>query len=160
MAVPYAHAHGRGALTAGLLAAALPFGGVVGALIVGRALPLEAAERLMLPMALLTPLLLAVTAVDPRPAVVGPLWVLAGVMSSVTLTANRVFVANVPREMRGRAFGIAVAGLMGSQGLGAVLAGLLAQHVGPARAVADIALPEFALVVIVSIDCGLQAGTR
>jgi diguanylate cyclase (GGDEF)-like protein len=151
VAVPYSRAHGRGAFTAGLLAAALPFGGVVGAFVVGRLLPLRLTEPLMLPMALLTPLILAVTATNPRPELAGPLWVAAGFMSSMSLTANRVFVAYVAREVRGRAFGIAVAGLMGAQGLGAVFAGLLAQHVGPARAVADIALPVFALMVIVSL---------
>jgi diguanylate cyclase (GGDEF)-like protein len=151
LAVPYSRAHGHGAVTAGLLAAALPFGGVLGALVVGRVLPLSAAEPLMLPMALLTPIILAVTATDPPPELAGPLWVLAGLMSAMTLTANRVFVANVAREVRGRAFGIAVAGLMGAQGVGAVVAGLLAQHVGPARAIADMALPVFALVVMVSL---------
>jgi diguanylate cyclase (GGDEF)-like protein len=156
VAVPYARSHGHGALTAGLLASALPFGGVLGALLVGRVLPLEAAEPLMLPMALATPLLLGVTAADPRPELVAPLWVLAGVMSSMMLTANRVFVANVAREVRGRAFGIAVAGLMGAQGIGALVAGLLAQHVGPALAVADMALPVFALVVIVSLTAAFR----
>lgn len=156
IAVPYARGHGQGALTAGLLAAALPFGGVVGAFVLARVLPLRAAEPLMLPMALLTPLILALTAADPRPELVGPLWIVAGVMSSMMLTANRVFVVNVPREMRGRAFGIAVAGLMGAQGLGALLAGLLAQHVGPALAVADMALPVFALVVIVSLTSAFR----
>jgi diguanylate cyclase (GGDEF)-like protein len=151
LAVPYSRAHGHGAMTAGLLAAALPFGGVLGALVVGRVLPLSAAEPLMLPMALLTPVILAVTATDPPPELAGPLWVLAGLMSAMTLTANRVFVASVARELRGRAFGIAVAGLMGAQGLGAVVAGLLAQHVGPATAIADMALPVFAVVVIMSL---------
>jgi diguanylate cyclase (GGDEF)-like protein len=151
VAVPYSRAHGHGATTAGLLAAALPFGGVLGALIVGRVLPLRLAEPLMLPMALLTPVILTVTATDPRPEFAGPLWVAAGVMSAMSLTANRVFVANVAREVRGRAFGIAVAGLMGAQGLGAVVAGLLAQHVGPARAIADMALPVFAAIVIMSL---------
>jgi predicted MFS family arabinose efflux permease len=150
IAVPYSRVHGHGALTAGMLAAALPFGGVVGALLVGRVLPLGAAEPLLLPMALLTPVLLAITVTDPRPVLAGLLWVAAGVMSSVVMTANRLFVANVPREVRGRAFGIAVAGMMGSQGLGAVVAGLLATHVGPARAVTDMALPIFALMVILS----------
>jgi diguanylate cyclase (GGDEF)-like protein len=156
VAVPYSRSHGRGALTAGLLAAALPFGGVVGAIVVGRMLPLRLAEPLMLPMALLTPVILAVTATDPRPSIAGPLWVAAGVMSAMSLTANRVFVASVAREVRGRAFGIAVAGLMGAQGLGALAAGLLAEHVGPARAVADIALPVFAVMVLVSLTSSFR----
>jgi diguanylate cyclase (GGDEF)-like protein len=156
VAVPYSRSHGRGALTAGLLAAALPFGGVVGAIVVGRMLPLRLAEPLMLPMALLTPVILAVTATDPRPSIAGPLWIAAGVMSAMSLTANRVFVANVAREVRGRAFGIAVAGLMAAQGLGALVAGLLAEHVGPARAVADIALPVFAVMVLVSLTSSFR----
>ena len=62
IAIPYAHAAGRGALTAGLLSAAVPLGMVVGALILGRAIRAETAERLMLPTALLAPATLAFTA--------------------------------------------------------------------------------------------------
>jgi diguanylate cyclase (GGDEF)-like protein len=150
VAVPYAHAHGRGAATAGLLSAAVPLGVVVGALVLGRVLSNATAERLMLPAALLAPAILALTAFDPGPRTVAVVWLCAGVMSAMTVTANRVFVVAVPREIRGRAFGVAAAGISGSQGIATLLIGLLANRVGPAHAVADVALPALALIVVFS----------
>jgi diguanylate cyclase (GGDEF)-like protein len=151
VAVPYAHAHGRGAVTAGLLSAAVPLGVVIGALVLGRMIPNDTAEHLMLPAALLAPTILAFTALDPGPGAAGVLWFVSGAMSAMTVTANRVFVVAVPREIRGRAFGIAGAGISGSQGIGTLLIGVLAGQVGPAHAVADIALPALALIVVFSV---------
>lgn len=151
VAIPYAHAHGHGALAAGLLSAAAPLGMVLGALLLGRVIRPETAEHLMLPTALLGPAILAFTALDPGPAAAGVLWFVAGAMSAMTVVANRVFVVAVPAELRGRAFGIAAAGISGSQGVGTLLVGLLTSHVGPAHAVADVALPAFALIVLFSI---------
>ncbi|HTW19094.1 MAG TPA: MFS transporter [Mycobacteriales bacterium] len=151
VAVPYAHADGHGAFAAGLLSAAAPLGMVIGTLLMGRAVRPEVAERLMLPTALLTPALLALTAANfAIPATLG-LWCVAGAASAMTVIANRVFVVAVPHELRGRAFGIAAAGISGSYGVGTLLAGLLTAHVGPAHAVADIALPAFALIVVFSV---------
>jgi diguanylate cyclase (GGDEF)-like protein len=150
-AVPYAIDHGDGSLAAGLLIASLPLGIVVGGLLLGRAVSLNAAERLMLPLALATPALLALTAFNPAPIGAGLLWFVTGVASAMTVTANRVFVVSVPREIRGRAFGIAVTGIAASQGIFSFLTGLIARYVGPAHAIADLALPTFALVVAFSV---------
>jgi diguanylate cyclase (GGDEF)-like protein len=151
VAVPYAHAHGNGALAAGLLSAAVPLGVVVGGLVLGRAIRPQVAEHLMLPTALLTPIILAFTALNPEPVTAGILWFLAGAMSAMTVVANRIFILAVPHDLRGRAFGVAAAGISGSQGVGTLLIGLLTSHVGPAHAVADVALPAFALIVVFSI---------
>jgi diguanylate cyclase (GGDEF)-like protein len=151
VAIPYAYAHGRGALTAGWLSAAIPLGVIVGALVFGRVVQPSRAERLMLPAALLTPTILAITGLDPTPAVAAGLWFVAGTMSAMTVTANRVFVISVPREVRGRAFGVAAAGIAGAQGIGTLLIGVLASRVGAGIAVSDIALPAFALVVVFSL---------
>src|SRR5581483_302913 len=140
VAVPYAQRHHEGSLAAGLLSAAVPLGVVIVALLMGRRpIPLEHAERALLPAALLTPLVLALSVFDPNPLVACTVWFVAGAASAVTLVANRLFVVAIPNDMRGRAFGIAAAGVSGAQGLGTLLVGLLATHVGPARAVTDIA---------------------
>jgi diguanylate cyclase (GGDEF)-like protein len=149
-AVPYAHAHGKGSATAGLLIASLPLGIIIGALVLGRLIPLATSERLMLPLSLIAPILLAFTAFNPAPAVAGVLWCLTGIASAMTVTANRVFVVAVPREVRGRAFGIAVTGIAASQGIYSLLTGLIAGFVGPAHAIADLALPTLALIVVFS----------
>jgi diguanylate cyclase (GGDEF)-like protein len=149
IAVPYAHRSGHGAFAAGVLTAAAPLGMVLGGVVVGRVFP-RYAERLMLPMAVSTPALLGLTAFDPPLGLTFFIWLCAGIASSMTLTANRVFVISVPRELRGRAFGIAAAGISGAQGIGTLAVGALAAHTTPGNAVADVALPALALIVIFS----------
>jgi diguanylate cyclase (GGDEF)-like protein len=75
----------------------------------------------------------------------------------MTVTANRVFVIAVPRDVRGRAFGIAAAGIAGAQGIGTLLIGGLAAKVGPAHAVADVSLPALALIVIATLAATFRA---
>src|SRR3954447_15066614 len=151
VAVPYAAHHGGGATTAGLLMSALPFGMVMGTIAVVRWRSPAAQERLMLPMSLAAPAVLALTAFDPVPAVAAVIWFIAGALSAMQVIANRVFVVGVAREVRGRAFGIAAAGIATAQGVGALLTGALAQHVGSAVAIADVALPVFAAVAVISV---------
>src|SRR3954454_1973898 len=81
------------------------------------------------PMALAMPAVLALTVFNPSPTVTGLIWVAAGLFSAMQVVANREFVGRVPRELRGRAFGIAAAGIAASQGIGALLCGIIAQHV-------------------------------
>ncbi|MDQ1684954.1 MAG: hypothetical protein QOC82_1691 [Frankiaceae bacterium] len=151
IAVPYAASHGGGPVDAGLLTAALPVGSVIGSLIVGRWIHPARAPRLILPMALTMPAVLALTAFNPPIFVAGLLWVVAGGLSAMQLIANRVFVTAVPRDVRGRAFGIAAAGIATAQGIGAVVCGAVAQHASPAIGVADVALPVFAAVCVISV---------
>src|SRR3954464_8495898 len=151
VAVPYAAHHGGGATTAGLLMSALPMGMVIGTIVVVRWRSPAAQERLMLPMSLAAPAVLALTAFDPAPAVAAVIWFVAGALSAMQVIANRVFVVGVAREVRGRAFGIAAAGIATAQGVGALLTGALAQHVGSAVAIADVALPVFAAVAVISV---------
>ncbi|HTR71111.1 MAG TPA: MFS transporter [Mycobacteriales bacterium] len=150
-AVPYAAGHGRGATTVGLLIASLPFGTVIGALALRQFCSLRASERLMLPMALLAPAVLAFTAFNPDPAIAAVIWFITGAAAAMTLTANRVFVVAVPRHMRGLAFGLAVTGIAASQGIYSLAAGLIAREVGPASAIADLALPTLAAIVVFSV---------
>jgi diguanylate cyclase (GGDEF)-like protein len=149
-AIPYASDHGGGATTAGLLIASLPLGVVVGALILGRLVSVQTSERLMMPLALIAPVILAGTVFDPNPAIAGLLWFLAGCATAMTVTANRVFMISLPREVRGRAFGIAVTGITTAQGVFSLLVGLVARYTSTAHAIADLALPTFALLVLFS----------
>jgi diguanylate cyclase (GGDEF)-like protein len=146
-AVPFATSHAAGSTTAGLLIASLPLGMVVGALVLGRLIPLATSERLMLPLALLAPATLGLTAFDSPPRLTGVIWFVSGLFAAMTVTANRVFMVSIRREVRGRAFGIAVTGIVVSQGLYSLLTGALATYFGPAHAVADLALPSLALIV-------------
>jgi MFS family permease len=151
VAVPYAREQGKGPVTAGLLTAALPAGVALGALVLGRSIDQHRAEELLPELALLTPLVLAATAFSPSPIVVGVIWFVAGALSAMTVVANRVFVASVRPEVRGRAFGLAAAGISTAQGIGTLTVGVLAQRLGPDHAVAVIALPAFAGLALVTI---------
>jgi MFS family permease len=64
------------------------------------------------------------------------LWALSGVGSAYQLAANAAFVAAVPPEGRGQAFGLAQSGILAGQGLGILLAGAAAQVLGPETVVA------------------------
>jgi diguanylate cyclase (GGDEF)-like protein len=151
VAVPYAEANGGGAVAAGLLTAALPLGLVVGSLTLARLVRPMQAQKYMLPLSLATPVLLALTAFDPGNVLAGILWFVAGATSAVQIIANRVFVASVVRQYRGRAFGIAAAGIATSQGLGALISGAIADRMTPAIGVADVALPVFAAICVLSV---------
>lgn len=132
-----------GTALVGVLLAANPVGTIVGAVLVGRLCPPALRERLMTPLvfASLVPLLLVWPAREalagtPLLVAVTVLLTLSGVGSSWSIPLNVIFVQSVPSAFRGRAFGVAVAGLSGAQGLGAVAAGGLAGALPPSAVVA------------------------
>ncbi len=152
-AVPYAKDHGGGALAAGFLTAALPFGMTLGALALGR-LTNDALEPILPALALLSPAALSLTALGPSPVGAGIIWLVAGILSAMTVAANRIFVSTVGSEVRGRAFGIASAGISTAQGLGSLMVGLLCRPLGPSGAIGALSLATFAGVAT------LTAGRR
>lgn len=148
IAVPYAHAHGQTALAAGALTGALPAGTAVGALGLGRLMSAEHAARTIRPLALGTPMILFLTALNPGIAVASFLWFVAGVASASTVIANRVFVVAVPASMRSRAFGLAAASITMGQGVGTLLVGALARVISPSAAVAAVSLLAFVALLL------------
>jgi len=128
----------------GLLLAANPAGATLGGVLVGRFCPPALRDRLLPPLVVLSVAALLLAGLvpvllgpgDPAFAVVLSLLFLAGIGSACSIPLNVAFVQAVPAAYRGRAFGVAVAGLSGVQGLGAVLAGLAAEQLLPSRVVA------------------------
>jgi MFS family permease len=133
------------AVSTGLVFAAGPFGTAVGAVLFGRIVPPGSQQRWMGP--------LAVTACGVlllfwlQLGLFGALLVIAasGACASYQLAANAAFVANVPSERRGQAFGLANGGMQVTQGLWIVLAG--------AAASSDALSPA----VVIAISGGLGA---
>jgi MFS family permease len=117
---------------------------VVGGLLVGRLCPPELRARLLGPLvglslggvllAGLVPLWLG--GGTAAFALVLALFFLAGVGGACSIPLNVAFVQAVPSAFRGRAFGVAVAGLSGAQGLGVLLAGAGAEVLAPSTVVA------------------------
>ena len=144
IAAPLTDDLGGGATELGVLLAANPLGVTIGGLVVARLLGTARSERLMpvLVALSLAPVLLAgLVAVAAGPGrgaytLVVALLFVAGLGASWSIPLNVSFVQAVPAAYRGRAFGVAVSGLYGVQGLGALGAGLAAERVPPGAVVA------------------------
>ena len=148
MAVPYAAAHGGGAIAAGVLTAAVPLGTMLGAVFVGRVLGQDRAERWIRPLAIGTAAAVALTAVNPPMPLAVLIWVVGGACSAMVITSAALVARLTPAGMRGRVFGLIGSGLAAMQGASALMVGWIAEYTGPAVAIADIALPMLGLVVI------------
>lgn len=136
LAVPYAATFGGGAVTAGLLLAAMPAGMVVGSLLFSRFVRPANRLHVMGWMSMLACLpLIGAGAHPPLWWVVG-LWALSGVGAAYQLAANTAFVAAVPPSGRGQAFGLAQSGILAGQGAGILIGGAAAQVLGPETVVA------------------------
>ena len=143
IAAPLVEQLGQGPAQVGILLGANPAGVTVGGLLIARALTQERRERLVPPLVALSlaPLLLAgLITVWSGPgtgayATVVVLLFVAGLGAAWSIPLNVAFVQSVPPAYRGRAFGVAVSGLYGVQGIGVLGAGALAEGLTPATVV-------------------------
>jgi hypothetical protein len=155
LAAPYAAQLGAGPLAVGLLMAADPAGGVLGAWLVTRFVPEWWRSRLLGGFAAGGGLALAACWAGPGVLVSALLWGASGVCSSACLVqAQTAFVRATPDELRGRAIGVAASGLIAAQGVAILVAGLLAERVGAAAAIGGTGLLGLLLAV------GLAVGWR
>ncbi|MGY1815846.1 MFS transporter [Blastococcus sp. SYSU D00820] len=144
IATPLVFELGEGAAQAGLLLGAAPLGSTIGGLVLARFVAPDRRERLVpaLVMLSLAPVLLAglvVTLGGPGRgayALVVALMFVAGLGGAWVIPLNVSFVQAVPPAYRGRAFGVAVSGLYGVQGVGALAAGLAAEGLSAGAVVA------------------------
>ncbi|SDO14636.1 Predicted arabinose efflux permease, MFS family [Geodermatophilus sp. DSM 45219] len=146
VAAPLVTQLGQGEAQIGVLLAANPAGVTVGGLLIARGLTQRRSEQLVPPLVVLSlvPVLLAgLVTVWWAPgqgayaAVVALLFV-AGLGAAWTIPLNVAFVQAVPQAYRGRAFGVAVSGLYGVQGIGVLAAGAAAEGVAPGWVIALI----------------------
>jgi MFS family permease len=144
IAAPFVDEMGGSATAIGLLLAANPLGVTVGGLLLVRTVPPARRDRLVPALVLLSlvPVLLAGLVAMWAPPNAGTFGVVlacmfvAGLGGAWTIPLNVTFVQEVPRAYRGRAIGVAVSGLYGVQGLGALGAGLAAEGLAPSTVVA------------------------
>ena len=128
LAAPLSGLYGGGPGTGGLIVAAAPFGMCVASAALPRLVPPTVRVRLIVPLAAFGCAVLVLVWLRP------PLWAVlcvlcaAGVGSTFSTLLNPLFGRAVPDAYRGRAFGIAVAGVSATQGLAQILAGLIAGH--------------------------------
>ncbi|WP_092529198.1 MFS transporter [Amycolatopsis arida] len=137
LAAPFAASIGAGAAAVGWLMAADPIGSVAGAVVFGRWVPEPVQVRALglLGIAAGVPLVLCVLRPGLAPAIV--LFALSGMLATgYNIQGTVSFVRRLPDDQRAQGCGLNSSGLITVQGLGALAAGVLADLVGPAHAIA------------------------
>jgi len=138
LAAPYA-ASFRGlplAVGTGLLFAALPLGTAVGTFVLGRLVSPARRQRWMGGMAVGSCAVLMLCWASPGFAASLAIFAVAGLFAGYQIAANSAFVAAVPAERRGQAFGLANGGMQVFQGVWFIIAGALAGLLGPGAVIA------------------------
>ncbi len=136
LAAPLAAQLHAGPLAVGLLMAANPAGTVFGSFLLARFVAPVRRLRLMPTLAVLSVAPLLGCVLRPPLIVLFGLLLLSGVGSSYNLPANAAFVAAVPADVRGQAFGVVQSGMYVGQGVAVAVGGLLAQVLDPFLVVA------------------------
>ncbi len=136
LAAPYAAAIGGDTASVGILLAAIPVGSVVGAYIVLRRVPPLLRTRVVGIMAVLTGLPLVACVGSPNLPASLALWCLSGVFAAYLLDVVTSVVQLTPPDRRSRVVGLVGAGLLGVQGIGLIVFGVAAAHIGTGPAIA------------------------
>ncbi|WP_328540371.1 MFS transporter [Streptomyces sp. NBC_00344] len=142
---------------AGLLFAFAALGMLLGDAAVGRFVPAGWRNRLAAPLRLLLAVPYLVLALRPDFPIVVVAVVLASAGYAASLLLQERLLAITPPEMHGHALGLHTSGMLTVQGLGAALAGFVAQHSSPATSMALLA--ALSVAVTLALSGGLRAGT-
>lgn len=160
LAAPYAASAGVGSVGVGILMAADPVGSVLGGWWAARTAsrPRTAPRSVAVPAAL-AGLPLLVCPLLPGPWWAAGFWALSGGLSTVYLIRLQAAVVDlIPDDRRGTVMGRLSTCLYSSQGVAIVGAGLLAEHVGPAPAIALSG--ALATLTALAATAVWRAGTR
>ncbi|ADD42628.1 MFS transporter [Stackebrandtia nassauensis] len=152
LAAPYAADLGGGSAYTGLLLAADPLGGVIGAYLFGRWVPAWLRPRLVGTLAIVAAGLLGGCLL--RPGLPGSLLlfvVCGGLGTIVVMQASTTFTTAVPDEHRGQVVGLSNTGLSTASGASPLLAGMIADEIGAVETVGWFGLASAALAVPLSI---------
>lgn len=139
--VPYAPGH------AGLLLACAALGMLVGDTLTGRFVPPWWRERLGAPLRLLLAAPYLVFALHPPLPLAAAAVALASVGFAASLLLQERLMALTPDELSGHALGLHSSGMLTMQGVGAALAGAVAQHTSPSAAMALMAAASVAVTL-------------
>jgi predicted MFS family arabinose efflux permease len=143
---------------AGLLFACGALGMLVGDTLIGRFVSPRWRARLATPLGLLLAVPYLVFALRPALAVAVVAVVLACAGYSASLVLQERLIALTPEELSGHALGLHTSGMLTMQGVGAAVAGGVAQWTSPATAMAVLAAAS--VTVTLFLAPGLRAGRR
>jgi len=148
--VPYAPGH------AGLLFTFAALGMLAGDTLAGRFVPGHWRERLGGPLRLLLAAPYLIFALDPALPVAVAAITIASVGYSATLLLQQRLMALTPDDLTGHALGLHSSGMLAMQGVGAAIAGTIAEHISPAMTMAVLA--AMSVTVTLLLAPGLRAG--
>jgi predicted MFS family arabinose efflux permease len=152
--VPYAPDH------AGLLFASAAVGMLAGDTVMGRFLTPSWRRRLPVPLLLLLAVpYLALASHPPLPLAVAAV-TLSSVGYAASLLQQERLVALVPEGMTGQALGLHSCGMLTFQGIGAALAGTVAQRTSPGTAMAVMAAASITVTLVLAAGSGRIRGPR
>ncbi|HWB23620.1 MAG TPA: MFS transporter [Gaiellaceae bacterium] len=147
LAAPYTHEIGRPASAVGLFLVGLPAGTALSDLLVARLLRLRIQARLIVPGALLTCLPLLIFLSKPGlPVSIFVLFV-TGLGCAYMPGFDQRLVATTDDDNRARALAAYTAGLIGFQGIGFILWGVVAEFASPRYVIAAAALCALLVVI-------------
>ncbi|MGW2056630.1 MFS transporter [Streptomyces sp. NPDC001840] len=139
---------------AGLLFAVGALGMLAGDTIAGRFLPPGLRERLVVPLCLLLAAPYLTFAINPAIPIAVVAVLLATLGYSASLLLQDRLMALTPDELSGHALGLHTSGMLALQGLGAALAGALAEATSPATGM--VAIAALSLAVTLALIPGLR----
>jgi len=142
--VPYAPRH------AGLLFAFAALGMLAGDTLAGRFVPARWRERLSAPLRLLLAAPYLVFALQPALPIAVAAVVLASVGYSASLMLQQRLMALTPGELSGHALGLHSSGMLAMQGVGAAVAGAVAEQTSPGAAMAVMATISVAVTLVLA----------
>ena len=141
---------------AGVLFAFAALGMLVGDTLTGRFVSSRWRARLSAPLRLLLAAPYLVFALDPALPVAAAAVVLASAGYSASLLLQQRLMALTPDELSGHALGLVSSGMLAMQGVGAALAGAVAERTSPGAAMAVMAVISVAVTLILAP--GLRPG--
>jgi predicted MFS family arabinose efflux permease len=142
--IPYAPRH------AGLLLALAALGMLIGDTLTGRFVPGRWRRRLDAPLRLLLAVPYLVFALHPALPLAATAVMIASVGYAATLLLQDRLMALTPDDMQGQALGLHSSGMLTMQGIGATLAGAVAQHTSPATAMAVMAAASVTVTLVLA----------
>jgi predicted MFS family arabinose efflux permease len=137
LAAPYAAAIGGGTVAVGLIMAADPVGSVLGAFVFSRWIPEHAQVKAIGMLGIMSGIPLVVCVVEPGLLAFMALIAVSGACATAyNIRATALFVRGLPEARRAQGSGLLSSGLSTVQGLGVLMAGVLADGIGPAHTIA------------------------
>ncbi|WP_062430939.1 hypothetical protein [Herbidospora daliensis] len=146
--------------SAGVLFAFAAFGMLIGDTLVGRFIPAGWRERLGAPMRLLLAVPYLVFFTGPPIGVAVAAVTLASIGYAASLLLQERLMALTPDDLSGHALGLNGSGMMVMQGVGAAVAGAVAQFSSPAMAMTVMAVASVAVTLALAPGLRLDPGSQ